>query len=196
MLAQKQAMGLGLTGIEKAMLAAPKVAGGAANIGSQLVGGAVLAPAAAAAGGLIGQAGTGVAKTAAGLAGLGVGQSRPSGELDTSSAVPENLPIGASPFGTLDILAPQGPIAAGRMAELKEGDVQLENMKKIMPYLFKISKAAKMEEFERQMTAAGVRQNIATSANMLERSQQAAQQMGLNAASQMGAALTSQYQYS
>jgi len=31
---------------------------------------------------------------------------------------------------------------------------------------------------------------------MLERSQQAAQQMGLNAAQQMGSALTSQYQYS
>jgi hypothetical protein len=45
------------------------------------------------------------------------------------------------------------------------------------------------------LAAAGVRQNIATAANMLERSQQAAQQMGLTAASQAGSALTSQYQY-
>jgi hypothetical protein len=46
------------------------------------------------------------------------------------------------------------------------------------------------------MAAAGIRQNIATAANMLERSQQAAQQMGQTAAQQMGSALTSQYQYS
>jgi hypothetical protein len=64
-----------------------------------------------------------------------------------------------------------------------------------MPELFKAAEARSKTEFQRQMAAAGIRQNIVTAANMLERSQQAAQQMGLNAAQQMGSALTSQYQY-
>ena len=87
--------------------------------------------------------------------------------------MPGGLPVGASPYGTLDVLSPQGPIAGGRMAELKEGDVQLENMKKLMPYLFQAAEARSKTEMQRQLTAAGVRQNIATAANMLERSQQA-----------------------
>jgi hypothetical protein len=45
------------------------------------------------------------------------------------------------------------------------------------------------------MAAAQIRQNIQTAANLVQRGQQAAQQMGLTAAQQMGSALTSQYQY-
>ena len=65
----------------------------------------------------------------------------------------------------------------------------------MMPEIARASEFRSRQELQRQLTAAGVRQNIATAANMLERSQQAAQQMGLNAASQAGSALTQQYQY-
>lgn len=138
----------------------------------------------------------GAARVGGGVAGMGVGQQQPSGAFDMTGAVPGELPVTAAPANVFDVLDPSGRFAAGRMAELKEGDVQLENMKKLMPYLFQAAEARSKTEFQRQLAAAGVRQNIATAANMLERSQQAAQQMGLNTASQMGAALTSQYQYS
>jgi hypothetical protein len=68
-------------------------------------------------------------------------------------------------------------------------------MRTLLPEIFQASEARSKAELQRQLAAAGVRQNIITAANMLERSQQAAQQMGLNAASQAGSALTSQYQY-
>ena len=139
----------------------------------------------------------GVGQLAGGAAAMGVGQQTPSGAfVSPGGAIPGQLPVQASPYTPMDVYNPMGSIAASRSAGLKEGDVQLENARKIMPYLFQAAEARSKAEFERQLAAAGVRQNIATSANMLERSQQAAQQMGLNAASQMGAALTSQYQYS
>lgn len=136
------------------------------------------------------------AKTAAGgAAGLGIPAMQPGGQFDTSGAVPGDLPVGAAPANTLDVTDPSGRFGAARTAGLLEGDVQLANMKKLMPYLFQAAEARSKTEFQRQLTAAGVRQNIATAANMLERSQQAAQQMGLTAAQQAGGALTSQYQY-
>ena len=188
-LAQQAAMG---SKIVEAAKAAPKLAGAVAGPAAMLAASGLVAPAAAATAGVGGK----VARAAlGGGAALGVGQQRPSGAFDTSGAVPGGLPVQAGPYSTLDVISPTGPFAAQRLAELKEGDVQLENMKKMMPYLFQAAEARSKSEMQRQLTAAGVRQNIATAANMLERSQQAAQQMGQTAASQAGAALTSQYQY-
>jgi hypothetical protein len=79
---------------------------------------------------------------------------------------------------------------------LKSAEAQRDAMRLLLPEVMKASEASKKAEFQRQLAAAGVRQNIMTAANMLERSQQAAQQMGLTAASQAGSALTQQYQYS
>lgn len=132
---------------------------------------------------------------AGGAVGLGVPAMQPSGQFATGAAVPGGLPVGAAPAGTLDVVDPSGRFAAGRTAGLLEGDIQLANMKKMMPYLFEAAEARSKTEMQRQLAAAGVRQNILTAANMLERSQQAAQQMGLQAAGQAGSALTSQYQY-
>ena len=139
----------------------------------------------------------GPARAAAGTAaGLGIPAMQPGqANYDAGAAVPGNVPVGAAPYGTLEITNPAGPFGANRTAQLLEADVQLANIRKLMPELFKAAEARSKTEFQRQMAAAGIRQNIATAANMLERSQQAAQQMGLNAASQMGSALTSQYQY-
>jgi energy-coupling factor transporter ATP-binding protein EcfA2 len=186
--AAKAAKGLALSQADKALLAAPAAAGLAAG-GLGLLATPSLAGAPA--------AGLGdPARTAASAAaGMGIGRQQPSGAFDGSGAVPGGLPVGAAPYNPLDVASPTGPMAANRLAGLMEGDVQLENMKKMMPYLFQAAEARSKTEMQRQLAAAGVRQNIVTAANMLERSQQAAQQMGLNAASQAGSALTSQYQY-
>jgi len=184
-----------MSGLNVLGKAAPVIAG-AGGLAAGLAVPALAMPVIGGVANLTGQAGQGLVQTAARAAGLGVGQSRPSGAFDTTGAVPGQLPVGAAPANVAEVLDPGGRFAANRMAELKEADVQLENMKKIMPYLYQAGEARSKTEFQRQLAAAGVRQNIATAANMLERSQQAAQQMGVNAASQAGAALTSQYQYS
>lgn len=178
---------LGKAGVEAT---AKGIGNVAAGLGTTVLG----APA------LAGRIASGVApaaqKTAGGTAGLAIPAMQPGQAVyDAGGAVPSNVPVGASPYGTLAIADPAGPFGAGRTAQLLEADIQLANMRKLMPELFKAAEARSKTEFQRQMAAAGIRQNIATAANMLERSQQAAQQMGLNAASQMGSALTSQYQY-
>lgn len=194
MLAKKQSMGLGLTGIEKAMMAAPKIAGGAANIGTQLAGGAILAPIGAAAANLTGQAAKGTLQAGAGLLGI----KQPGAPQYSTDALGQNQSqFGPTdPYGTsLDIIDPRG-LAAGRRTEYaKTIEQQRDAMRMLLPEIFNASEARSKNELTRQLAAAGVRQNIITNANMLERAQQAAQQMGANAASQAGAALTSQYQY-
>jgi hypothetical protein len=78
---------------------------------------------------------------------------------------------------------------------LREATAQRDAMRLLYPEVAAASEAAKKKEFERQMAAAGIRQNIETAANMIQRSQQSMQQMGQTAAQQMGNALTAQYQY-
>lgn len=114
---------------------------------------------------------------------------------DAGAAVPQT-PYRQTPYDSLAVADPSGAIGAARLNELLMQDVQLAGIRKLMPELFKSAEARSKTEFQRQMAAAGIRQNIATAANMLERSQQAAQQMGQTAAMQMGNALTNQYQYS
>jgi hypothetical protein len=100
-------------------------------------------------------------------------------------------------YGTpLDILSPTGQAAGRRLEYAKNIEQQRDAMRMLLPEIYQASEARSKSEFQRMMAAAGIRQNILTAANMLERSQQAAQQMGLNAASQAGSALTQQYQYS
>jgi len=168
------AAGLGATAAGVGGLFTPQLAGGIA---------AAAAPAAR----------TG-AQTGAGA----VGYQGP-GPVDYSSAggaLPPNLgPFAAG--GTLsDPLQVLGPVGmAQRLETLKTAEAQRDALRLMMPEIAKASEFRSRQELQRQLAAAGVRQNIATAANMLERSQQAAQQMGLNAASQAGSALTSQYQY-
>ena len=92
------------------------------------------------------------------------------------------------------VLGPRG--MAESLQSQRTTQDQLNALRTLMPEIAKAGEFRSKQELQRQLAAAGVRQNIATAANMLERSQQAAQQMGANAASQMGSALTQQYQYS
>jgi hypothetical protein len=174
------------------------LAGGAANLGTQLAGAAVLGPVAGAIGNLGGQAIAAPAQTAAQL-GAGYVGSRGPGSVDYYQAGGAAVPK-VGQYGGTEILGtnPLGNILPGmtRTGEsLREAEAQRDSMRIIYPEIAAAAEASKKKEFERMMAAAGIRQNIATASNMLQRSQQAAQQMGLTAAQQMGNALTAQYQY-
>jgi hypothetical protein len=189
--ATKAAKGIALSQADKALLAAPAAAGLAA-------GGLGLMATPALAGTPAAELASPARTAASGAAGL----MYPGGGAGPAQYGGDALPPGMGQFGptdpygtTLEILNPAG-VAAGRRAEYgKTIEQQRDAMRTLLPEIFQASEARSKAELQRQLAAAGVRQNIITAANMLERSQQAAQQMGLNAASQAGSALTSQYQY-
>lgn len=199
MLAKKQAMGLGLTGVEKAMMAAPGLAGGAANIGTQLAANAVLSPLAAAAGNLGGQAIGGTAKAARAALGFGTKEAPGTGAYPTGAVPGLNDPLfGNRVLGgnVMDVYDVAGPLAASRAAQLLQGQIELENLKRIEPYKAQMIEGRSKAEFQRNMAAAALRQNIATQAALLQGGIGAAQQMGLQASQDIGRGLTQQYQYS
>jgi len=110
------------------------------------------------------------------------------------------VPPGMGGYGptppTGDPLSVLGPEGMGRQLELlKSAEAQRDAMRMLLPEIYKASEARSKSEFERQMAAAGIRQNIATRAAMLQAAQQAGLGMGQTAAAQAGGALTSQYQY-
>jgi len=119
------------------------------------------------------------------------------GEVDYSTA---GLPAGTDQYGNIapygsptDILAGGG--LAQRLQYLKDVEAARDAMRLLNPEIFKASEARSKTEFQRQMAAAGIRQNIATRAQMLQNAQLAGLGMGATAAQQAGGALTSQYQY-
>lgn len=110
------------------------------------------------------------------------------------------VPGGMGSYGptppTGDPLSVLGPEGMGRRLEqLKSAEAQRDAMRLLLPEVYKASEARSKSEFERQMAAAGIRQNIATRAAMLQAAQAAGLGMGQTAAAQAGGALTSQYQY-
>lgn len=195
MLAKKQAMGLGLTGIEKAMMAAPAITGGVANIGTQLAAGSLLAPAAAATANLAGQAARGVGQAGAAV----LGAKPEAGQYDVSKALPpgaSQFGYGANLYGTpLDIASPFGQAAGGREEYSQQIKQAATAMKALEPLVYQAREAAAKSDYQRQLAANIMRTNVSTAASMLQRNQQAAQQMGTTALQQAGQALTQQYQY-
>jgi len=115
---------------------------------------------------------------------------------EQGNAVPSNMGLfGGDLYGTnpLDVL---GLAGMTRTAEsLREATAQRDAIRLLYPEIAAASEAAKKKEFQRNMAAAGIRQNIETASNMIQRSQHSMQQMGQTAAQQMGNALTAQYQY-
>jgi hypothetical protein len=176
------------------------LAGGAANLGTQLAGAAVLAPVAGAIGNLAGQA---IGRPAQAIAQLGAGYvgSRGPGAVDYNKAGGNAIPQTIDQFGRVvpygtnpsDIIGLPG--MARTLEAQREASAQRDAMRILYPEVAAASEARSKKEFERQMAAAGIRQNIETAANMIQRSQQSMQQMGQTAAQQMGNALTAQYQY-
>jgi hypothetical protein len=176
----------------------------AARIGVPLAGAAVAAPliggmASGLGGGVskIGGQALGAVPQAVGATGaIMYGQNHPSGQfVSPGGGVPGDLVSKAQGMSPWNVVDPTGQIQAALLAERMQQDIQLEGMKKIMPYQFEGAEARSKTEMQRQMAAAQIRRNIDTAAQMMLGGQTAAQNMGLNAANQMGAALTSNYTY-
>lgn len=159
-------------------VAIPVVAAGAAGIPGQLMGGATTA-------------GT----TAAALAGVpGFGPSRP-GEFNPVAAVPPELQalLGANEFA--DMGNPIGKMAAARLNARLEADLQRENAMKTFDVQYPRMSQVQKDNMARQMAAAQIRSNIAINQDAIVGGLNTARTMGINAANQMGNALTQQYQY-
>lgn len=175
-----------------------------AQLGIPLAGAAVAAPliggmASGLGGGVskIGGQALGAVPQAVGATGaIMYGQNHPSGQLvSPGGGVPGDLVSKAQGMSPWNVVDPTGQIQAALLAERMQQDVQLEGMKKIMPYEFEGAEARSKTEMQRQMAAAQIRRNIDTAAQMMLGGQTTAQNMGLTAASQMGSALTSNYTY-
>jgi hypothetical protein len=173
---------------------APLTAAGVGGLGALALGQtlpSLAAPIAAGATGLVGN----LAKPFANLAATQAGANQATGFQGDPNAVPPSVQQQAHAPTPWEVVDPNGRFAANRLNELKQGDVELENMKKIIPYQYQVMSQAKKDEMQRGMAAAQIKANILTNAQLMLGGAQTAQQMGLNAASQMGSALAAQYQY-
>ena len=130
---------------------------------------------------------------AMGVPGLGAQQP---GAFTPVPAVPENLQDLNRQLGSLDVMDPNKAFAAGRLASEKDMDTQIRNMQKLINLQYPVLSQAKKDEMQRNLAAAQIRSNIDTQADAIRSSLRTSQQMGVNAASQMGSALAAQYQYS
>ena len=136
----------------------------------------------------------GAAQTGAGLIGY-TAQGQPVYSNIGGAAVPPvGMYGGVSPYGSpLDVLGPPG--MAQRLQTYKDAETMRDAMRLLNPEILAASEARSKKEFERNMAAAGIRQNIATRAAMIQKAQEAGLRAGLTAAEQSGRALTQQYQY-
>jgi len=132
-----------------------------------------------------GQAGAGIIGYTADGAPVYGGAALPPGLGQYGATSPEGMPT--------DVLGPSG---MGRRLELlKTAQTQRDVLRTLLPENEAASEARSKKEMERQMAAAGIRQNIKTRAAMQERAQTAGLEAGLDALQKAGGALTSQYQY-
>ena len=177
----------------------PTLAGAAVPVTTGLVTNAVLNRgvnnlAGQALGGITGAAGQ-TGQNAIGL----LGYHAVTGEPLYGTAVPPSTgqyggipPVGGS---ALDVLQPGGPAGAQRITTLKNAQTMADALNAYLPTVRKFSEQAKKDDFERNMASAGIKQNIATNAAMLQAAQAAGLGMGLTGAQQAGQALTQQYAY-
>jgi hypothetical protein len=115
-------------------------------------------------------------------------------QLDQTQALSQLQQQLNRPISLADVTTGIGNTA--RVAEGLEAQLQRnERIKDALAYM-PITEQVKKNELDRLMAAAQVRQNIATAADMLQSGYRTSQQIGANAAAQLGSALSAQYQYS
>jgi len=199
--------GMGPQGIAQAV----KTAGTAAPIVQQIGGQQVLAKAipVALAGGTALALSPRASQLAADVAGpnkTGLGQAgqlgagmlgyQPPGAPDYSgTGVPALDQYGnVKPYGSLyDVAGPMG--MANRQEQLLTGLTGRDLTRALLPEIESAVDARSQKELARNLAAAGIRQNIATRAAMLQRSQQAGLEAGRQALATAGQGLIQQYQY-
>lgn len=198
------ASGLGKEGLSgAARTAAAAGAGGMRSLASRLT-----TPAAI--GGLV--AGTGLALGAPQIAGQLVAGASPAARkvagLTPRGEVPSGFPAGPAvpvmdQFGNVrmygsdpySMIDPFGPFQASLRAQEEQSKQSLRNLQRITDYEARMLEGAKKADLERGLAAAGIRQNIATQAALLQGGVGAAQQMGQTAMENIGRGLTQLYQY-
>lgn len=99
---------------------------------------------------------------------------------------------GSDPYS---IINPLGEFQAGLRAQEEQSKQSLRNLQRITDYEARMLEGAKKADLERGLAAAGIRQNIATQAALLQGGVGAAQQMGQTAMENIGRGLTQLYQY-
>jgi hypothetical protein len=115
-------------------------------------------------------------------------------QLEQTAALSQLQQLKNQPISLTDVTTGIGNtarVAAGLEAQLQRN----ERVKDFLAYL-PLNEQVKKNEMDRMMAAAQIRQNIATGADMLQSGYRTSQQIGANAASQLGQALSAQYQYS
>ncbi len=146
-----------------------------------------------AAGGLGKAAGT-VAQTGAGVIGY-TAEGKPVYDAKGGAVPPGMGKYGPTdPYGSIsDVLL--GPGLSQRLDLLKTAQTKRDVFRTLVPEVKAVTDAMKKEDFERNMAAAGIRENIATRAYMQKMAQEAGLKAGLKALDQAGTALTQTYQY-
>lgn len=190
---------LGAAGSKAGRLAGPSGMGMAARLGVPLAGAAIGAPLIGGLASSAGQAATQLGGQAvrgiggpAGAARVAFG-AEPAGQLPTVSAVPAGS---YDPSGVAYHFDPTGATQASVLLRRQLGDEELRAIQKQTEYMYPVVSQMKKDEFERQMAAARVRQNIATQGQLIAQGQVGAQAMGQQAMGAIGQGLVSQYQYS
>ena len=100
---------------------------------------------------------------------------------------------GSNPY---DVIDPSGAMSANRLMQLKQAELNAKMLDTIAGTQMKWTEETKRRDLERQLAAAGIRQNIVTQAGMLRDANQAGLNQGTNAMQQVGSALTNNYSYS
>lgn len=176
----------------------PAVAGAAVPVGSGLALGGINRGVQNLAGQAVGGVTGAVGQSGQNAIGL-LGYHAVTGEPLYGTAVPQGTgqyggvpPVGGS---ALDVIQAGGPAGAQRLTTVKNAQTMADAANAYLPTIRKFAEQAKKDDFERNMASAGIKQNIATNAQMLAAAQAAGLGMGLTGAQQAGQALTQQYTY-
>ena len=100
---------------------------------------------------------------------------------------------GSNPY---DVIDPAGAMSANRLMSRKQAELARDNLNTIAPTQLKWFEETKRRDLERQLAAAGIRQNIITQAQMLNNAQQAGLNQASTALQQVGGAMANNYSYS
>ena len=148
---------------------------------------------------LIATKGQSAAKPFQKLAGTAVGPAATYGAIQQPGAMPPDVAVPLDvqtrnkPLNWEDIIS--GGPAVARANEWLQSEQERAQAIKTAQAMYPLMSQAKKDELQRNLAAAQIRANIATNSQLMLGGAQTAQQMGLNAASQMGSALAAQYQY-
>ena len=195
-LAQKGAMGARTAaGLQGPVMAGSRIIQGAVPAAGMLIGPSVIGNVAGALSGPVQGAASNTAQAGAGLIGYTADGKPVYGNIGGGALPPGMGQYGpTSPYGSpLDVLGPAG--MGQRLQTLKDAQTQRDVFRTLMPEVMEVRESTAKKDFERNMAAAGIRQNIRTRAEMQRAAQQAGLEAGLGALRQAGTALTNQYQY-